>query len=147
MNKIFNSFVFAALVLTVIFWVIPMIDYHWRTEQELSFLGSSGWNSILPISPFFYWVSLSVWVVVSIGLLKRVKYFRSIYFVVIVSTAISSFLWGYIVRSPLEYGIESIVMLLDGSILTMAYFTSVSKSFERNPNKAISADAKSRAAE
>ena len=140
MGRIFNTLVLVALALTVVFWVIPKIDYLWLNEVELNLLKSNGQNSILPNTPIIYWSILGLWIFISIGLLKRVKYFRAIYVVILIATCIASFLWGYVVLSPLEAGIVNLLGMLDGAILTLAFFTSVGKSFEIKPNNALHAD-------
>ena len=122
--------VLVALALTVVFWVIPKIDYLWLNAAELSLLKSHGWNSILPNTPIIYWSILGLWIVISIGLLKRVKYFRAIYVASLIATCIANVLWGYVVLSPLEAGIVNLLGMFDGAILALAFFTSVSNSFK-----------------
>lgn len=129
MDKLFNSIVLVALATTVIFWVIPVIDHLWLSEQELRLLSVSGWQSILPNNQFTYWSMLTLWIVVSVGLIMRIRIFRTIYLISLVTTIIANFLWGYLVLSPIEASISNILGILDGVILTMAYFTSVGTTF------------------
>ena len=66
---------------------------------------------------------------VSIGLLVRVKILRCVYFIGLIVFGIAGFFWGFSVLSPIEAGIGNILSVLDGIIISMAYFTSVANSF------------------
>ena len=135
MNKLFNSIVIVALILTVIYWVMPSIDKYWLSDEELDLLSANGWGSVFPNSSFIYWPLLAYWVIVSLGLLKRIKIARTLYAIGIVIFSIASFMWGFSVLTPIEAGMSNILSLLDGAILVMAFLTSISNEFNASPNK------------
>jgi len=134
MTKLFNFMVLVALALTIVLWFIPVFDERFLSDEALKLLSANGWGSFIPNPSFIYWPQLIFWIVISIGLVLRIKAARFIYFLGIIFLAVVNFGWGFLVYSPLEAGLANLINLLDGGILIMAYFTSVNNEFA-SPNK------------
>lgn len=143
MSKLFDSLILVSLALTVLFWVAPLFDESWLSVEAIDLLGANGWGAFIPNPGFLYWPFLAYWVVVSIGLLKRINAFRTIYFSGLVVLGVASFGLGFMVLSPVEAGLYNLINLLDGAIVTLAYFTSVSNEFKVGAKRQLQPTAES----
>ena len=119
-----------ALIITVAIWVtIPYIEKYWLSEQALDLVSANGWGGLVTTPSILYWPILVYWVAVSVGLLLRRKSARTIYFAGIIIFSIVDLVSGFVVLMPVEAGLVEITSLLDGAIVAIAYFTSVSREF------------------
>jgi len=114
----------------IIFWGVPFIDLYWLPEDELNLLSGDGYKSILPSHPIIYWGTFSIWLLVNIGLFFYVKIAKSVFLPLLVIFVVLSMFWGYQVLTPYESTVRSLIDILDGVILVMIYFTSISEKFD-----------------
>jgi hypothetical protein len=136
-----------ALSLTIVVWCVPLFDKYWLSDEALDLLNANGWGSFIPNPEFLYWPQLIFWVVISIGLLKRIMVVRTIYLFGLIVFSAVNFGWGFMILSPVEAGLYNLIGILDGAILVISYFTSVANEFKSSPNKASQPAPKSGAAE
>jgi len=132
MNKLFRYIVAISTVLFIVTWFLPYYDYMWLTEEELNLANANMANSYIPNTATFFWVQSIIWVAVSIGLFLYIPIARTAFLILMVLSFIAVFFSGFYVMPPLQAGINSIIGLSDGVILSMAYLTSVAKCFEKN---------------
>lgn len=140
MRELFRWIVVVSTGLFVLVWLLPFFDYRWLNQDELDVLSCAGQGSVLPSNVFIYWGLFVLWLIVSIGLWFFVAAARTAFLSLLIITSIASFFWGPSIRTPLETGIGNIVMMSDGAILVMAYFTSISSEFKKPYNKRMRSD-------
>jgi hypothetical protein len=129
MKSLFRYIVAISTALFVVLWLLPFFDYLWLSPDELDLAAAAGFGSYIPSHIAIYWSLFIAWLATSIGLFFFFPIARTSFLILLVVTAIASFFSGFSVMTPLSAGISGIVILSDGIIITMAYFTSVSKHF------------------
>jgi len=132
MNKLFRYIVAISTLLFIVSWFLPYYDYMWLTEEELNLANANMVNSYIPNTATFFWVQSIIWVVISIGLFLFIPIARTAFLILMALSIIAVFFSGFYVMPPFQGGINTIIGLCDGVILTMAYLTSVAKCFEKN---------------
>jgi len=132
MKQLFRFIVVISTLLYVIFWFLPYVDYLWLTEYEIELASAEGYGGYIPQSLVLAWAQLIIWVVISVGLFFFIPLARTAFVLMLVITAITNFLWGFLVMEPISAGLISIITTSDGVILTMMYLTSLSKYFEKS---------------
>ena len=132
MESIFRVLVVGAAVLSIVFWCIPVFDYMWLTNEQLQILDLGGFGSYISDSRIFYWGTLTIWLLLSIGLLFYVNIARFAFVICMVIVHVLSFFYGISILSPLEAFIGSLITMADGAIITMMYLTSISGKFNEN---------------
>lgn len=131
MRRLFRWLVAISTGLFVLTWLLPFFDYHWLNAEELDILSWSGYGTILPSNDVIYWVLFIAWLIISVGLWFFISIARKAFLFLIIATSIASFFWGFNIHTPIENGIRNIVLMTDGAILVMAYFTSISNEFSK----------------
>ena len=132
MESIFRVLVVGTAVLSVVFWCIPVFDYMWLTNEQMQILDLGGFGSYIPHNQIFYWGTLTIWLLLSIGLLFYVNIARFGFVIFMVIVHVLSFFYGISILSPLEAFIGSLITMADGAIITMMYLTSISGKFNEN---------------
>lgn len=130
LDGFFNILVVISIILTFIAWGLPYVEPYYLSEEELSLLSYSGYGAFFPSSSIVYWTLLIFWIVMSIGLILRSRIIRTLYVTGIIITTLWTVFWGFSVTTPLESLIYNILSMIDGALITMAYLTSVSRSFD-----------------
>lgn len=129
LDGFFNILVVISIVLTIAIWGLPYVQPFYLSDQDFNLLSYAGYGAILPSNNFIYWGLFIFWLIVGVGLIMRSSLMRTIYLCGIVVTVLLSFFWGFSVATPLESVVFSVINMIDGALITMAYLTSVSRSF------------------
>jgi len=129
MERIFKNLILASTLLTVIFWVLPLYNYANFSEEEFNVLSWAGFGASIPSNDLIYWSILVIWLITNLGLYFFVKPFKAIFTILLIITGILNLFWGISVLPPIEVTISTLLTLLDGSIITMLYLTSISNKF------------------
>ena len=132
MESTFRFALITNILLSILFWCLPYIDYLWLTAEEMILLDQGGLGSVLPHSELWYWSSLIIWITTSIGMYFYNELARKIFVVMQLLTYTLSLFYGIQVLSVLESALSGLITLLDGAILTMAYLTALGGKFEKN---------------
>ena len=135
MHLIFRVLVSLAMIATALFWSMPYIDYMWYPTDQLSLLDQNGLGASLHTGIIFYWFELGLWLIVSLGLFFYIPIARTAFIVLYLALTPLIFFSGIQVLTPIETFLSSILGLLDGAIIAIMYFTSVSEKFNGAPYK------------
>ena len=132
MNSLFRALIISSIILSVIYWVLPYFDSYWHTDEELQLLAYSGFNSILQTNSIVYWGMLAVGIILNIGLFFYMKLARTLFVPVLAIYSILGVFWGIQVVSPYETVIGGMLNIIDGALIVIVYFTSLSLRFSAN---------------
>ena len=135
MKSIYRYLIVLCALLTVVFWTMPYFDYMWFSNEQLHLLDKNGLGAKIPGNDFTYWGTLFIWLLLSAGLFLYNKRARSAFVGFYIISTLSGLFYGVQVLTPYEATISALINLADGTILTMAYLTSVGTMFEKTPNK------------
>jgi hypothetical protein len=140
MEKTFRYVVVLSMVLFVLYWILPFIDYLWLTEEQLEFARYDTWGASIPNHPLIYWGVFTIWLVISAGLFFFVPIARAAFVIMQVISFVATFFWGFLVVPPVSAAIGSMAGLIDGVIIAMLFLTSVASKFNNTPNKKLNVD-------
>ena len=132
MEKLFRSLIIINAVLSTLFWSMPLIDYMWLSNDQIYLLDQAGFGAFIPNSIFVYWLTLSVWLALFLGLFFYIKVARTGYVIMAFVTFVISFFYGIQVMSPYEAALGYVITLNDGGIIAIAYLTSIGVNFEKS---------------
>jgi len=129
LKSFFRILVVVSTVLFITTWAIPFFGAVLLSEEELKIYNIFGYKAILPLGETFFWVLLSFWVVIFVGLFLFIKIARTGFVIFLLFTLFLNLFLGWVVFTPIEATLHDIVVLLDGMIVVMIYFTPVSNEF------------------
>lgn len=114
----------------VVYWLLPIVDHLWLTEEELNLARYDSWGASIPSHPIIYWGFFTIWLVISLGLFFLIPIARTAFLVMQVVTIVASFFWGFMVLPPISATVGNVVAVSDGVLLAMLFLTSVGREFE-----------------
>jgi len=111
---------------------MPFVDYMWFTNEQLYLLDQDGLGAKIEFPESFYWVQLTVWLVLSVGMYFFVSVARTLFLIAVVISLIGTLFFGVRSITPYESFLITIISQLDGAIIILAYFTGVGVKFDKN---------------
>ena len=129
MIQIFRALVALNLVLFLIFSTLPFFDAQWYDVEVQNLRDWANFNAILS-HPLFYYVYVVAGVLIPIGLFFFIQGARQAFAAYWLVSTFFGLLYGISILTPLEATLGAIVGALDGAIITMSFFTSVSKQWQ-----------------
>ena len=141
MDKLFRGLLIISVVLYSSYYVMPYFYHHWLSEEQLAYISYSGQFSIIQIPIFVSHAIFIGWLLSSIGMFFYNNFARNLFiFLAIVTLVIIPFT-GYTSMTALETALFGFLNILDGALIVIALFTSVSIKFQKPPNKQLNQDA------
>jgi hypothetical protein len=135
-DRIFRKIIIASVLLYTFIWFFPYFGYVLMTDSEIDILVSvGGYGATLPYEEyavFFMVYDVMIYagfVASSIGMFFFKKIAREAFSVLIVISLIVTFVSGMTVSYAGIAFLESILSLMDGGILALAYLSSLSQKF------------------
>lgn len=129
MIAIFRLLVVVQALLTAVYWLLPYFDYHWLSIEELLVLEDSGTGAAFISGDFFFWGIFAIWMALSLGLYFFVRLAREAFVVFyLVNFGLTLFM-GVQVLTLLDQVVLGLLQVVDGMLIAIAYFTSVSQKF------------------
>lgn len=123
------------VVIAAVCYIAWFFFYYWAnpsSDIESRFLAVSGHGAVLPIRhPVYYGTWFGIWLITSFGILFFQNWARHMYLVLTVLGQLLIPFSGFVATLPLDYLFGSTVLLLDGVILGMAYFSPLAANFQR----------------
>ena len=118
--------------LNISMWVFLIITSFIETgisEVEKDLLSFSGFKAKIAIDVYFYWVYIIVWVFLPLLLLTYKNVFRIGFLCFAFLSLILVYFMGYVISSPLEDLLASIMCLSEGAIILLLYDLLLGKEF------------------
>lgn len=130
MKRIFQSIVVASLLLHVIWFFMPYAWIYIYKGDEADLLSWANYGALVDVNGSIPYLILFAYLIASVGLVLLKKWARTVFLALTISSVALSLVLGFIVSPPLDAAIGYIVALADGSILTIAYLTSLGSEFK-----------------
>lgn len=129
-----NEKIFRALIIVnVLFYLsaltLPYIDGSWLTEKELDVLSYLGYEALIVLPSFAHWFILISWFSIILAMYFFVPVSRLFFLAWLVLTTMLVIVSGMNVMTSLDAFHSDMGNILDGVILSMAYFSGVSQRF------------------
>ena len=130
LKDIFKGLVVLSFGLVIVIELLAW--FHLPESPDLiEFLKLDGEGSLLLVNWPLYVFLVTIDLILTAALLSFHPLSRTLFFVWIVANLLLSFVWGYRVIVPAQAFFDYLQSLVDGGILAVAYFTSVSNEFGR----------------
>lgn len=130
-NRLFRSLVVAAVLLHLVLWLVPLSDGGWVDGFGGWLLDFDGYGAAVRYNPVLYWCLFSSWLLILAGLFFYVAAARSGFLVLTGISIGLSFYWGVRVLAPREAALDSLLAVIDGALIAMAYFSPLRMEFHR----------------
>jgi len=122
---------FAPLLLLLIYFFLPSVEYLWLSCDELSLLEANGYGSILPQSSLIFFIYMLVWLLISAAMFFFIKIARIVYAVFVFISLILLTLIGNRVSAPVENVVLLLMVLSVGGVLALMYSESTRVLFDK----------------
>ena len=131
MAKIFIGTVLINLLAYIAWFFMPFVSGYLYDYDTLDLLSFGGFGAKVDLDgPIPYVVGL-IYVVTTFGLLLFKPWARIAFSILAVFTIISPSIWGVSIQGSYDVMIDSLVLITDGAIVSMAFFTSISNDFSK----------------
>lgn len=128
-KKIFRVLIVIDILLYLSALTLPLIDGSWLSEKELDVLSYLGYEALVVMPSFVHWFILISWFSIIIAMYFFVPVSRLFFLAWLILTTILVIISGMNVMTPLDAFHSDMGNILDGVILSMAYFSGVSQRF------------------
>ena len=131
MRVLFRNLVVAVMAIYIAFLIIPFYWEQLYDQDTLTALSWNNWGSYVPIPIIdaIAWFFPVAYAIISVGLFFFKNWARKLFLIFTLSVGFLYPLCGLAVITGWESVISYYMILGDGIILTMAYFTSVRNEF------------------
>ena len=129
MDKTFRSLIIISVLIYIIFYILPSVDFLWLSQDELDLLKHRGEKALLPLPMFVINTLYSLWLFNSIGLFFYFPLSRKIFVILLILSIVLLPFSGYVAYSPLEKLLTTITNTIEGALLIIMYFTSLRGKF------------------
>ncbi len=141
MRGIFRAIVVLALLLQLVWFYLPYTWVYLYEGDALNLLQWSGYGASIDLYGPIPYVVLGAYTAVLVGLALFQTWARPAFVILIVASVLTTPLWGISVVSPVGGAVGYVVSLADGAIITLAYFTTLSRDFDKFAQRSAVADA------
>ena len=108
-------------------------DFYWEyfDENTRTLLGADGFGSIIPATEYLFWIVIAVSLICYAGLF----FFQywAVWLLLILDVVVLMFLapfGGVEVSAPIERIAKTIFLMIDGSLITFAFFSELKMQFQ-----------------
>ncbi len=131
MDKLFRYLVLSSLFLYVVWFFFPYAEPFIADPDTVYFWGGSGFDARFEFPSWYYYLWLTFWLISYAALFSFVRSARTIFTVGYILSICTLPFHGTVIQSPWSGLLGSLVSMLDGAILALAYFTSIGRKFGR----------------
>ena len=132
MISIFRISIVLSIVVYTTFVAKPYFDSSFHSDAILNILSWSGYEALVTLPFWFAWLTILIWLPVSIGMYYFNHIARTIYLILTITFTVTIPLYGAYTFTGTDIMLFQLTAFLDGAILTMAYLTSVSDQFKKS---------------
>lgn len=130
-NRLFRLLVAAAVVLHLVLWLVPAAGGGWLDGFRGWLLDFDGYGADIRYTPVLYWCLFASWLLILAGLFFYVAAARSGFLALTGISIVLSSYWGVRVFAPREAALDTLLAVIDGALIAMAYFSPVRTEFQR----------------
>ncbi len=130
MKKLFRILLIISTLTYIVYLTAPYFDKYYLDQGTRDLLQWTGYQSVLEIPNWLLSISSFFWLPLAIGLWFFNSLVRKIYLIYTLLFLFLNPLLGLFIASGFEMFFFQATTLLDGVILTMAYFTSLDDEFK-----------------
>ena len=98
-------------------------------------LNQSGYGGKLIAHPVLYWGTFGMWGLITVGLFLHIRIARYGFVLYYFYSLATTFFAGVQIFASYEMVVSNLLGLIDGALLVIMFFTSVSRKFEKAPNE------------
>lgn len=131
MLALFRTLIVTNICLYVIALVWPLLDVKWLSEKELDVLSYIGYGAVLTVPNIVLWGLILAWFVIMIAMFFFVRWSRVAFVTWIAISMLLMTVSGLDVKHPIEAFLTGAGSTLDGAILAIAYFSTISGNFSK----------------
>ena len=126
---IFRMLIVTPILLMLVYYFLPSVEYLWLSCDEISLLEADGFNSSIPKNYIVFIIYMIIWVFVSAGLLFFISWFRIIYINFVVASLVLILFLGNRISAPVETVVMFLTALSVGGVLALMYSSSIGELF------------------
>jgi len=126
---IFRMLIVTPILLMLVYYFLPSVEYLWLSCDEISLLEADGFNSFVPKNYIVFIIYMIIWVFVSAGLLFFISWFRIIYINFVVASLVLILFLGNRISAPVETVVMFLTALSVGGVLALMYSSSIGELF------------------
>jgi len=142
-KSLFRYLVLLSIALYAVWFIIPYFSaqlYSSDTYDALSWAGFGATFSFEILTVISYGF-LAMFGVVSLGLIYFKNWARLGFSVLIAFSVLAPIIYGISVETEVESFLGQVITLVDGVLLALMYFSSISSEFDNSHNKRMQSDA------
>ncbi len=128
---IFRALIIVPVLLMLVYYFLPTVEYLWLSCDEINLLEADGFNAFIPKNYIIFIVYMIIWLIVSVGLLFFIRWFRIVYIVFTVISMILILFLGNRISAPVETVVMFLITLSVGGVLALMYSSSLSEFFAK----------------
>jgi len=134
---LYRYLIITSLILYIIWFFMPYFCFKYSI-YDLNTLNAMSWAGYGGIFKNSIWLSYSflfLYIITYWGLIYFKPWARSALVVLTVASLISAFISGITVQTAFSYALDCLLYIIDGSIITLSYFSNLSREFDKKtPN-------------
>jgi hypothetical protein len=131
MIKFYRALVIISTMSYLLFVGVGYVDSSFLSKDELDLLSWGGYGAIIQMPLFLHWFLVGIWVPLAIGMCLFKPLARKIYLWLAITFILANPFFGFVVSTGYESMLYQLAIFLDGAVLVMAYFTSISSEFTK----------------
>jgi hypothetical protein len=131
MITLYRALVIISTTSYLLFIGIGYVDSSFLSKEELDILSWGGYGASIQMPAFLHWALVASWVPLAFGMYLFKPLARKLYLWLVIIFILANPFFGLFVATGYEYMLYHISTFLDGAILVMAYYTSISNEFSK----------------
>ena len=109
---------------------MPYVDFNWLNENELAYLSANGAFAKILIPNFIFHFIFAFWLIALVGMFFYINAARNLFIALVLFTILLTPFIGFVSLSPIESTLLEVLNIIDGVLIAMILFTSVSDNFK-----------------
>ena len=132
MDKLYKFLIVFGSISYVIWFFQPYNIPEIYDVRVFELLGETGYGSVdILWNPIVY-ILLILYLLSAVGMWFYIKVARNIFLLLQIVYVALAFIGGVVVQSPIDSAVYHLIVLSDGALLFMAYFSSISERYENS---------------
>lgn len=128
-SRVFNLLLYINILSTFVYWLIPYVDFIFLSEVEIEAYEFNGENALWVYPEWLYQTTYIMYFISYVALRMRIKIFKWFFLLLSLFGTLCSLFWGVTVFAAYELTIMYFMYYIDGAILALLFFSSVSREF------------------